>query len=75
VAGDGPWEMQAAYPTVTACIEALDRDEAEARRGIPFLNIARRAPTDLFVMEAKAKWGRAWHCFPDTVDPRGPKGK
>ena len=73
--GDWPWKMYTAYPTVTACTKAIDQHEAEARRGIPFLDITRRVPTDVFVMERKGDWGRSWRCLPDTVDPRGPKGK
>ena len=73
--GDWPWKLYTAYPTVSACTNAIDQREAEARRVIPFLDIARRAPTDLFVTDRKAKWGRAWQCFPDTVYPRAPKGE
>jgi len=48
--GDGEWELWAAYSTVTACTQALDYREAEARKGTPFTDISKRAPTDLFLM-------------------------
>jgi hypothetical protein len=77
--GNRNWEIWAAYSTVTACTHALDRREAEARKGIPFTDISKRAPTELFLMFREDKSGIftsgiMWQCFPDTVDPRGQKG-
>jgi len=42
--------------------------------------ISKRTPTELFLMFRKDESGSfdsgiTWQCFPDTVDPRGPKGK
>jgi len=78
--GDGPWELWAAYPMVTGCTQALDSREADSRKGIPFTDISRRAPTDLFLMfrdqpSGTFTSGISWQCLPDTVDPRGPKGR
>ncbi len=78
--GDGAWGLWTAYPTVTACTQALDSREIEARKGIPFTDISRRAPTDLFLMFREGDSGVftsgiSWQCLPDTIDPRGPKGK
>jgi hypothetical protein len=67
--------MHTAYPTASACTHAIDQEEAQARRGIPFLDVTRRAPTDLSVMDRKAEWVRVWQCLPASLDPRGPKGK
>ncbi len=78
--GDGKWELWTAYPTVTACTQALDHREVEARKGIPFTDISKRAPTELFLSFRQEQSGTftsgvAWQCLPDTVDPRGPKGR
>ena len=78
--GDGQWDIWAAYPTVSACTQALDSREADARKGIPFTDVSKRAPTELLLMFRKHESGIftegiTWQCFPDTVDPRGPKGK
>ncbi len=71
----GEWELYVAYPTATACTRDLDRREAEARRGAPFIDISKRAPTELSVMFRKNESGIftegiTWQCLPDTVDPR-----
>jgi hypothetical protein len=78
--GDDGWELWAAYPALTSCTQALDSREAEARKGMPFTDISRRAPTDLFLMFREDKSGIftsgiTWQCLPDTVDPRGPREK
>ena len=70
------WLLQTAYPTVAQCTQALDLREAEARRARWIID--RRASTDLFVMDPSRTTevsGHASQCLPDTVDPRGPKGK
>lgn len=70
---EGTWPLQAAYPTAAACTQAIDSREATARKASWVID--RRAPTDLFVMDQKGKSGIAYQCFPDTIDPRAPKGK
>ena len=71
----GEWVIQTAYPTVAACTQAIDNREKEARKVNWIAD--RRAPTDLFLLYGRdaSRGGAAWQCFPDTVDPRGPKGK
>ena len=77
--GEGPWSVGLAYPSMAACVQHLDRREAAARKD-GSLETDRHASTEL------AMWGRErpsgkvlFHitsrCLPDTVDPRGPKGK
>src|SRR5262245_8418819 len=78
--GDGQWEVWAAYPNITACTRALDSRETDARKGIPFTEISKRAPTELFLTFRKdlnsiGDTGVTWQCLPDTIDPRGPKGR
>jgi len=70
---EGTWYLQTAYPTVGACTQAIDSREEMARKAS--WAIERRAPTDLFVMDQKGRSGIAYQCFPDTIDPRAPKGK
>ena len=69
------WLLQTAYRTVAECTSAIDQRETEARKAR--WTIHRRAPTDLFVMDPSGTSetsGMVSQCFPDTVDPRGPKG-
>lgn len=80
----GAWALQTAYPNVGACTKALDQREKDGRKatvtedGRQVKRVAeRRAPTDLFLPYGReaGEGGVAWQCFPDTVDPRGPKGQ
>ena len=77
VGGVGPWRIETAYPNLSACTQALDSTEGESRRAGSF--ISRRAPTEVDILftgpNADRVKGAAFLCLPDTVDPRGPKGK
>ena len=78
--GDRNWEFSATYRSVNDCTRALDDLEADARKRIPFTDISRPAPTDLFLRFREDKSGAfnsglTWRCLPDTLDPRGPKGR
>ena len=69
----GDWVRQTTYSTATECTEAIDyREVLTPKNGF---TIDRRSPTDLFLMDQSRARGLWWQCFPDTVDPRGPKGK
>ena len=70
----GVWVLQTAYPTIAACTQDVDQREKKAREAK--WSVDRRAATDLFIsyIAAGKSEGAAWQCFPDTVDPRGPKG-
>lgn len=76
------WVLQTAYPSVSACTKALDQREKDGRKaeqereGRKSGSLTdRRAPTDLFLAYGPggSNGGVAWQCFPDTIDPRGPK--
>src|SRR6266851_3303316 len=79
----GAWVLQTAYPTIAACTQDLDQREKNARESK--WSIDRRAATDLFILYTRGctkldirdgtTGGTTWQCLPDTVDPRGPKGK
>lgn len=81
----GPWVLQTAYPNVSDCTKAIDRREKEGRKAEYVMEDGRkikgttdrRAPTDLFLLYGRdaSNGGVAWQCFPETVDPRGPKGR
>ncbi len=81
----GPWQLQTAYPNVGACAKALDQREKEGRKAVYVTESGekmkglanRRAETDLYLRYGpdESAGGIAWQCFPDTVDPRGPKVK
>jgi hypothetical protein len=76
------WVLQTAYPTIAACTQELDQREQKARESK--WSSDRRAATDLFILYTRGgtkldirdgtTGGTTWQCFPDTVDPRGPKG-
>ena len=76
---DGP-EIWASYMTAEACIKEVDAIWMHARiageRGFGG-QISRTAPTDAStIVQFGKKPSQATHrCLPDTVDPRGPKGK
>jgi hypothetical protein len=83
-----PWQLVAAYPTAAECIKHLDqleqgvRDKNKISKAVgmpPTFEIYRNAPTVLVSVyldgAGKAVAGREDRCLPDTVDPRGPKGK
>ena len=79
------WTLQTAYPSVKACAKALDEREKAGRKATYVTEdgrkitgiVDRRAETDLFQLYGRdaSHGGIAWQCFPDTVDPRGAKGK
>ncbi len=73
----GTWDPKVAYPTVYGCIEHLDRLERDNKRLSPDLVwvATRHAPTDLSLTSRTSSDSVTFQCFPDTVDPRGPKGK
>jgi hypothetical protein len=56
----GDWNPRVAYETRQACVQAMT-----AINGV-------RVVEPGIVMAAD---GTLYRCFPDTVDPRGPKGK
>jgi hypothetical protein len=72
-----PTDIGATYTTAAECITAIDG--LERRRQSPPSVLMRDAPTRLIVMfrdsnQAITK-SLSFLCAPDTVDPRGPKGK
>jgi hypothetical protein len=81
----GAGVLQTAYPNVNACTKALDQREKDGRKATYVTEDGRklkgatdrRAETDLFLLYGRdaSNGGVAWQCFPDTVDPRGAKGK
>jgi len=58
------WRIHSSYQTMDDCIKALDSIE-----GIKPGARTREKPTVLLLTESAAM------CVPDTIDPRGPKGK
>ena len=81
----GPWMLQTAYPNVGDCTKAIDHREKEGRKATYVMEDGRkikgatdrRAPTDLFVLYGRdaSNGGVVWQCFPETIDPRGVKGR
>jgi hypothetical protein len=72
----GTWSLQVAYPTVSGCMEYLDRLERDNNRlSSDLVLVTRHDPTLLTLKSRTSPDGATFQCFPDTVDPRGPKGK
>ncbi len=71
------WSLVTAYPTVAECTKALDVREAGARKANWIVD--RSASTNLSIVQPPSKVPHrivsGYQCFPDTVDPRGPKTK
>ncbi len=77
-----PWGMQSAFPTYERCVTAA-REHAESWAVAH--RYMRSADADYVMTEATMDGGWAMFvrgsrqmqakCLPDTVDPRGPKGK
>jgi hypothetical protein len=70
--------VSATYRSSDHCVARLNQQE-ESARVIKADDVTRDATTRLYVV-SKDKNGRYarrvdWLCTPDTVDPRGPKGK
>jgi hypothetical protein len=63
---------QTTDPTETECTEAIDYQAMTPKY---VFTVDRRTRTDLLLMEPSGARGISWQCLPDTVDPRGPKGK
>src|SRR5262249_15370983 len=75
VQGDKVDHFSASYTSSQECIRELDHREQRARADGGFFT-SRSAKTTLFIMDkVKASFSVTYHCLPDTVDPRGPKGK
>jgi len=65
----------ASYTSGKECIRELDAREQLLRSDSSVLT-TRVAATSLNVTDKiKGSFSTTWECLPDTVDPRGPKGK
>jgi hypothetical protein len=67
-----PWDVLQAFLTREGCIEALNKQVAAAEKRSPRVTLDTIGGS--FTASAK---GRTLHgqCLPDTIDPRGAKGK
>ena len=68
-----PWSVVAAYSAVDGCVQRLDIFEESFATSM--YHTRRFAPTTLDRERKGENPSISWHCLPDTVDPRGPKGK
>jgi hypothetical protein len=65
----------ASYTSAKDCIRELDSREQRSRPDSS-VTTTRSAATSLNITDkVKASFSTTYHCLPDTVDPRGPKGK
>jgi hypothetical protein len=75
--GPAPLEAIDAFETRGACVEAVNKFEAKYKEA-HYQRIDRMNETTLFVASGPLGQNREEvhvTCRPDTVDPRGPKGK
>jgi hypothetical protein len=67
--------LYASYTSANGCIHELDSFELRNRPDNTVLT-TRSAATSLNVTDKiKASFSTTYQCLPDTLDPRGPKGK
>ena len=67
--------LYASYTSAQDCIRELDSREQRVRSDRTMLT-TRSAATNLNVTDSiTAGFSTTYQCLPDTVDPRGPKGK
>jgi hypothetical protein len=67
-----PWGVFQAFSTREGCIEAMSRQVAAGEKRNPRVTLDTIGGS--FTTNAKGRILRG-QCLPDTVDPRGPKGK
>jgi hypothetical protein len=74
--GDGDaWSVRDSVPTYTECVAYLKaarkalaaRPDTTAKHTGGLIVVSRKVGGAVVVTQ--------WHCLPDTIDPRGPKGK
>jgi hypothetical protein len=68
------WIILDAYPTLSECDRALEIDMRDLKRGGYEVHGAPGSGGHGFSAQ-KGDLRKAFQCLPDTVDPRGPKGK
>jgi hypothetical protein len=67
-----PWDVLQAFSTREGCIEAMSKQVAAAEKRNPRVTLDTIGGS--FSASAKGRILRG-QCLPDTVDPRGPKGR
>jgi len=77
---EGPFGAEEAYPTLAACQAGLE-ERLDGWTAVEVKDLDHKTtkrPNYVLVQDKdslKAQRLHALHCFPDTIDPRGPKGK
>jgi hypothetical protein len=74
---DEGFEVGATYTDAAQCITSLDETERTFRSASTAVTRDARTSLNVLFREKTGHYGRGigWLCTPDTVDPRGPKGK
>jgi hypothetical protein len=62
------------YPSMGGCTKEIDTYD-KATQGLPGVRSRFSATRLVIPYEGQTEGFREFLCFPDTVDPRGPKGK
>jgi len=75
---NGAWHVQAAGPTHTACLQMVRHEVKELADGDPSAVVEKLVDggatvTKKFLPQSVKALVFEYRCFPDTVDPRGPK--
>jgi hypothetical protein len=73
------WTIPLSYPDRAACVAAIAgtvKTWEEVRSSNQEVRPASTGTSAEFITRSKNSFVKyALHCFPDTIDPRGPKGK
>src|SRR5262249_49977389 len=72
-----PWDIFAAYPSEAGCRQAVRKNIDRSAQALGSAVIGFFAGDDYYSYSTKAGmvYTSYYYCLPDTVDPRGPKGK
>jgi hypothetical protein len=74
------YTRETGYPSAQDCIKALDAQSTSSQENISLRpkasvsKVDRTESTELFLWHREGG-ADVFRCYPDTVDPRGPKGK
>jgi hypothetical protein len=66
------YEVNAAYPTQRECDAMIQRTAAAFKKKYPGSSVSAQ-PNEVLIEDPLSQM--RYFCVPDTVDPRGPKGK
>jgi hypothetical protein len=75
--GSDDWSPHTGFPASELCYSAISAELAQdtARKYVMHDLVTRRHPGEAFYVHAGLQRSIHMKCLPDTIDPRGPKGR